>query len=74
MAELPGRDLGESDWDDIDLLTSDEATYRLDEDINALRLHLQTSPDDVAGATRLDLLVQARERLSQPRKFNFPPA
>ena len=68
------RDLGESDWDDIDLLTTDEAAYRLDADINTLRAQLTEQPDDAASQKRLDLLVEARERLSQRRSFNFPKA
>ena len=68
------RDLGESDWDDIDLLTTDEATYRLDEDINALRAHLSDHPDDTVARERLEQLVDARERLSARRTFDFPKA
>lgn len=68
------RYLGESDWDDIDLLTTDEASVRLDQDIQALRKQLAEVPDDAAARARLDLLVEARERLSTPRKFNFPKA
>lgn len=68
------RFLGESDWDDIDLLTTDEATVRLDEDITHLRTQLANAPDDAAARARLDLLVRARERLSTPRKFDFPKA
>jgi ribosomal protein S15P/S13E len=68
------RYLGESDWDDIDLLTTDEATVRLDDDINELQKRIAEGPDDAAARTRLDLLVQARERLSTPKKFNFPKA
>ena len=33
----PERILGESDWDDEDLLTIDEATSRLDEEIDSAR-------------------------------------
>jgi ribosomal protein S15P/S13E len=68
------RYLGESNWDDLDLLTTDEATYRLDEDINALRAHVDAQPDDAAARARLDLLVDARERLGARRKFDFPKA
>ena len=68
------RYLGESDWDDLDLLTTDEASYRLDADITALREELAKNPDDAAARQRLDLLVEARERLSKPRKFDFPKA
>ena len=68
------RYLGESDWDDLDLLTNDEAGYRLDEDIAALRAQLDAQPDDDAARARLDLLVGARERLSHHRKFDFPKA
>jgi len=68
------RYLGESDWDDIDLLTTDEAGYRLDADISALRFRLTEHPDDAAAQKRLDLLVEARERLSKPRKFDLPKA
>jgi hypothetical protein len=66
--------LGESDWDDIDLLTTGEATERLDDDIAELRARLADNPDEGALRTRLDLLVGARERLSTPRKFHFPKA
>jgi ribosomal protein S15P/S13E len=68
------RYLGESDWDDIDLLTTDEASYRLDGDIAALSTYLRDDPDDAAARKRLDLLVEARERLSRRRTFNFPKA
>lgn len=68
------RYLGESDWDDLDLLTTDEATYRLDEDINALRAEIDARPDDDAARARLALLIEARERLSTRRTFNFPKA
>ena len=68
------RYLGESDWDDLDLLTTDEASYRLDADISELRNRLTEQPDDAAAQKRLDLLVEARERLSQPRKFDLPKA
>jgi hypothetical protein len=68
------RYLGESDWDDLDLLTTDEATYRLDEDINGLRAEIDAHPDDDAARARLELLLDARERLSTRRKFDFPKA
>lgn len=68
------RYLGESDWDDIDLLTTDEATVRLDQDIQALRTQVAQAPDDTAARARLDLLIEARERMSTPRKFDFPKA
>ncbi len=76
---MPDKDkyLGESDWDDIDLLTTVEATERLDDDIEALRTQLADQPghpDHAAVRARLDRLVAARERLGQRRTFNFPKA
>ncbi|MGQ0631197.1 MAG: hypothetical protein ACT4P1_09140 [Sporichthyaceae bacterium] len=68
------RYLGESDWDDLDLLTTDEATYRLDEDIAALRAEIDAQPGDEAARIRLELLLDARERLSTRRTFDFPKA
>lgn len=67
-----GRYLGESDWDDIDLLTTEEATLRLGDDIDDLTARLADAPDDDAIRTRLELLAGARARLSAPRKFNLP--
>jgi hypothetical protein len=66
------RSLGESDWEDIDLLTTEEATVRLDADIEALKARLADAPDDVAARARIEVLTEARARLSAPRKFNLP--
>jgi hypothetical protein len=66
------RYLGESDWDDIDLLTTEEATLRLDDDLEELKARLADAPDDIAARARIEVLAGARARLSAPRKFNFP--
>lgn len=74
------RYLGESDWDDLDLITADEARYRFDAEIAELRLQIEgTAPDPdggqpvhdegaiAAARARLALLLDAQERLSHPR-------
>jgi hypothetical protein len=68
----PERCLGESDWEDIDLLTNGEATHRLDQDIAALRGALDQNPDDAQLSNRLALLLDARRRLAGRRTFDFP--
>jgi hypothetical protein len=70
----PERCLGESDWEDIDLLTNGEATYRLDQDIAALRVALIENPDDAQLNNRLALLLDARGRLAGRRTFDLPKA
>ncbi|MGQ0624633.1 MAG: hypothetical protein ACT4PP_08315 [Sporichthyaceae bacterium] len=71
------RYLGESDWEDLDLITTDEAAFRFDEEIAALRAVLadeSTAEATVveAARTRLELLLDAQQRLSVPRKFDLP--
>ncbi|MFC0449940.1 hypothetical protein CJ179_01525 [Rhodococcus sp. ACS1] len=64
--------LGESDWDDQDLLTLDEAATRLDAEIAACRQRLDdlrnTShpPADDIGRTqrRLDALLSCRDAVA----------
>jgi hypothetical protein len=54
-----------SDWSDLDLLTIDEATERLDGEIDAITAALGSlapGPDRDAAQRRLDLLVKARDR------------
>jgi hypothetical protein len=70
----PERCLGESDWEDIDLLTNDEATHRLDQDIAVLRDALAEHPADAQLSNRLALLRDARVRLAGRRTFDFPKA
>lgn len=47
------RILGESDWDDQDLLTLDEAQFRIREEIEAIEANLQTEESSVDEAARL---------------------
>ena len=73
--EQEGRNDGESDWEDQDLLTTDLATERIDEEITALRaLIAATERGDDADAdalpgrrARVAVLLAARERLSRQR-------
>ncbi len=53
-----------SDWSDLDLLTIDEATERLDGEIAAITAALGTldGGERVTAQQRLDLLVRARDR------------
>jgi hypothetical protein len=71
------RYLGESDWDDLDLITQDEATYRFDEELRELDAALAASPSAVEREkleARRALVEQAKARLSQRRSFDFPKA
>ncbi len=66
------RTLGESDWDDQDLLTLDEAQFRLKEEIDVVSKELAALTNDSDPATsqrlekRLQLLHQLHERYSAP--------
>jgi hypothetical protein len=61
----PERILGESDWDDEDLLTIDEATARLDEEIKSARRRVEQADTSSAPAerARLEALIRAAERI-----------
>lgn len=73
------RFLGESDWDDLDLITTEEASYRFDAEIAELRKFIEGegSASDAEALTaaraRLALLLDARDRLSRPRTLPQPP-
>lgn len=75
MAE--DRYLGESDWDDLDLITQDEATYRFDEELREIDAALAASPSPTQREqleSRRALVQEAKARLSQRRNFDFPKA
>jgi hypothetical protein len=60
--------LGESDWDEQDLLTIDEASERLEAEINELRASLQQQPDGAERdhlAHRLQLMERVLQSLEQ---------
>ncbi|KSZ56089.1 hypothetical protein Z045_25185 [Rhodococcus pyridinivorans KG-16] len=60
--------LGESDWDDQDLLTIDEASERLVVEIAALRDSLQQEPDGAEhdkSTARLRLMERVLESLEK---------
>lgn len=62
---------GESDWEDLDLLTVGLARERLDEEIAALqgRLEADPAPDDpelTSAYARLAALIATRQRMSGP--------
>lgn len=63
MTERIDSALGESDWDDQDLLTIDEARGRLDEEIAALDVQIAASPDENAAAR----LVARRDAINAVR-------
>ena len=68
---MTGAHHGESDWEDLDLLTLDVARQRLDEEIAALRAGLEadTRPEEVdltAAHARLEALIATRERMGRP--------
>lgn len=76
MAEQE-RYLGESDWDDLDLITQDEATYRFDEELRELDAALEAAPSPEQReqlTARRVLVEEAKARLSQRRTFDFPKA
>lgn len=65
-----------SDWSDLDLLTVDEATERLDAEIGELkaRLDVLDGPDRAAANRRLDLLIAARDRTAAgPKRPLYEP-
>ena len=73
----PERYLGESDWDDLDLITQDEAAYRFDEELRQIDAALASGPSATEReqlAARRALVVDAKTRLSQRRSFDFPKA
>jgi predicted nucleic acid-binding Zn-ribbon protein len=57
--------LGESDWDEQDLLTIDEARERLEAEINELRASLQQQKPDGAERDHLAHRLQLMERVLQ---------
>jgi len=68
---MTGTHHGESDWEDLDLLTVGLARERLDGEIAALqaRLAADPAPDEVELASaraRLAALIATRQRMSGP--------
>lgn len=63
MADEIDPVLGESDWDEQDLLTIDEAGGRLDEEIAALDAQIAASSDENATAR----LVARRDAINAVR-------
>lgn len=67
-----------SDWSDLDLLTVDEATERLDEEIATIAASLDDLPVGLerdAAAKRLRLLHAARDRArAGPQRPLYRPA
>lgn len=65
----PEAILGESDWDDEDLLTITEATTRLDDEIALARKRIAEAEQGGIGSTlaadrkRLEQLIRANERI-----------
>lgn len=64
---------GESDWEDLDLLTVALARERLDEEISALEARIGADPasDEVeltAARARLAALIATRRRMAGPAR------
>ena len=62
------QSLGESDWDEQDLLTIDEASERLEAEITELRTSLAQQPDSAEReklADRLRLMERVYEGIKQ---------
>jgi len=67
---LEGRNDGESDWEDQDLLTVDLAAERLTEEIVMIEERIAAAAGDIDltdDRLRLERLVDARRRLTKGR-------